>query len=240
MAISLTPADSHLYCTGSKLPNTANPFSINVWLNATWSSGNVYSFVGLYDGIPSGGSVTTNAGLQIGTRALGQVTCWTYGGTARVFSPGTTMSSYDGQWVMITYVYPWSNGHYLYVNGSLVASNNSTIVTSQMTQVYINGFPPTSSISETSNFSVNLYSTYNRALSASEILSLYNNEGHRGGPDPDLSCRYDFSERGAGQSVLNVIDLTGNGQNLSHTGLANTATYSYGNNAVDSNLRTVL
>ena len=39
MAITLTAANSHLVGSGGALPNTSNPFTLNVWINATWNGG---------------------------------------------------------------------------------------------------------------------------------------------------------------------------------------------------------
>jgi hypothetical protein len=252
MAVALTAADSHLYGSGgSALPNTANPFTINVWIRATWNGGGRLSFVGLYDGTVTAGT-TNGAGLQIGTSAgAGEVSCWYYGGTVVIQSATAVMTTFNNQWVMCTYVWDGTN-HRIYVNGGnptngiTVTPTTTAFTAAQMTQVYINGYPPTTSAAECSSFAVDSYGSYNRALSANEVLTLYNNAGSRGGLLSGLVCQYEFDEgvegASAGSNAGNaprVVDMTGRGNNILHTGAANTTTYTYPSTYANANTRPV-
>lgn len=254
MAVVLTPADSHLYgAGGGALPNSANPYTINVWIRAAWNGGARLSFVGLYNGAtPPTGLPSTNAGLQIGTGGgAGEISCWVYGGTVVIESAAGAMTTFNNQWVMATYVWDGTN-HRLYVNGGN-PTNGITVTPTitgfnpvQMTQVYINGFPPTGNAGECSSFAVDSYGTYSRALSAAEILTLYNAAGSRGGVVQSLVSQYEFDEgaegvaagTGAGNAPR-IVDMTGGGNDILHTGAANTTTYTYSNTYPNSNIRPV-
>jgi hypothetical protein len=247
MAISTTAANSHLYCVGNGLPNTANPFSINVWINATWNAGTGrLSFVGLYNATPATGTPTEGAGLQIGTDGGGEVLTWTYGGTTQVTSAVGAMNAFNGQWVMITTTWDGTTNR-IYRNGALLVSSTTVpAVTAQMTQVYINGYPPTGNANECAVFSVDSYGSYSRALSADEILTLYNGAGSRGGNVFQLACQYEFDEGIQGAAVGTnagtspfVVDMTGKGSNLLHTGGTNTVTYTYPGTYPNVNIRPV-
>jgi len=244
MAVTLTVANSHLYGSGGTLPNTASPFSINVWINATWNGGARLSFVGLYNGTPATGTPTNGSGLQIGTTGGGDVLCWTYGGTTMVTSAAGILTASNGQWVMITYTWDGTN-HRLYVNGVQTATSTTVPAsTQQMTQVYINGYPPTGNTNECAAFSVDSYANWSRALSANEVLTLYNNQGARGGATFGLAARYEFDDGSTGATVTAVADVSAGGNPIAHTGTVNTATYTYSvgtvNNVANSNTRPVL
>ncbi len=247
MAVSFTAANSHLYCVGVNLPNSNSPYSINVWLRATWNGGGRLSFVGMYDGVPATGTPTTGGGLQIGTAGgAGDITCWTYGGTTMITSAAGVMTPRNGIWTMATYVWDGTN-HRLYVDGAPVATPTTTAFTGvQMTQVYLDGYPPTGSVSETAAFSVDSYDAYNRALTPDEILAMYNSAGARNGIIFEHSCQYEFDEgiegAVAGSNAGNapvVVDMTGSGQPLLHTGGTNTTAYTYVGVFPNSNIRPV-
>lgn len=238
MAVTFTSGDTHLYSANQNLPNTASPFSVNAWLNAQWSSGNRISMVGLYDGAAGSGTPTTGAGLQLGTTGAGDITCWTYGGSTKV--AGTGMTAYNGAWVMITYVYAGANTHLLYRNGVLLSTAVSSFIPQQMTQVYLNGYPPSGNSSETANFSIDAYQCFTRAISADEVLTLYNNEGSRGGLVAQSVSQFDFDELPNGSLATSIRDLSGSSAPLQFIGATNTSAYTYGSNIANSNLQPVL
>lgn len=245
MAITCTSADSHLYGAGGSLLNTADPFSINVWMNCTWNGGARLSFVGMYNGTPPTGTPSIGSGLQIGTGAgAGEISCWVYGGTIMIQSAAAAMTAFNGQWVMTTYTWDGTN-HRLYVNGASITAPTTTAFTAaQMTQVYINGFPPTGTTGETANFSVDSYTTFRRALSPEEVLTLFNNQGARGGITSSMGIRYEFDEGSNGSTVTSVIDVAGGGNTILPTGAVNTVTYTYSvggvQNIANTNTRPVL
>jgi hypothetical protein len=238
MAISLTAADSHLYCIGSGFKQSIDSYTINVWINANWNSGTTYSFVGMYDG----GVVTPlpTTGLQIGTRGgAGEVSAWTYGGTVLVGSTAGVMTAFTGKWAMITYSFDGTN-HRLYVNGVQTATATGNTVTGTFTQIYINGFPPTGATTETSAYSVDAYSYYGRTLSANEILTMYNSGGTRHGIEFGELATYEFDEKSEGTTATSIVDLTGRGNTLIPTGAVNTVTHTYVGTYANSNTRPVL
>jgi len=236
MSISTTAANRHLYSTSTNFTASTVPFSISVWLNATWNGGARISMVGMYNGTITAGTTT---GLQIGTGAgAGEVTCWTYGGSAMVTSANGVMTPYNGQWVMITYTYDGTT-HSIYRNDTLLATGTTAQIAGTFTQVYINGFPPTGTTSETAVFQVDSYCYYNRTLSAGEIQCMYNAAGARHGIYQGLLARYEFDELAQGATVASVVDMSGNGNTLANTGTGTAITYTYTTSYADSNIRVV-
>lgn len=230
-------ADRHLYCIGTNFTASNTPYSITVWINAVWSSGNTYSFVGMYDGTPPA-TGTPTTGLQIGTRGAGGIlSCWTYGGNLLVQS-GAVMTPYDNVWCMITYTYDGVN-HNLYRNDTLLATTTTAVVTGTFTQVYINGYPPTGTANETTSFSIDSYTYYGRTLSAAEIQTIYNAAGARHGITNGMLARYEFDELAQGATVSTVLDMSGNGNTLNNTGAGAAITYTYPGTYANSNLRPV-
>jgi hypothetical protein len=227
-----------MYCVGSGFKRSIDPYTINVWINANWNSGTVFSFVGMYDGVPNTGTPTT--GLQIGSRnGLGDVVAWTYGGTPLVGSANGVMTAFSGKWAMISYTFDGTN-HRLYVNGVQTATATGGTVTGTFTQVYLNGYPPTGSTAETSVYSVDAYSYYGRTLSPDEILTMYNSGGTRHGIEFGEIATYEFDEKGEGVAATSIVDLTGHGNTLVPSGVVNTITHTYIGTYANSNTRPVL
>lgn len=241
MAVSLPAAsDAHLYCVGVGFLDTSLPYSLSVWINANWTTGGTCSMVGLYDGIPATGTPTGGAGLQIGTtNGSGDLVCWVYGGAALINSANALMTPYNGKWVLITYVWDGTT-HHLYLNGSQVATSTTVYTASVMTQVYINGFPPTGSTTETSAIKVDTYSYYNRALQLSEIQTIYSSAGTRNGIVSGLKASYEFDDGPEGTVLTSGIDLTGFGSTLKTTGTASAnIKYTYVGTLANQNTRPV-
>jgi hypothetical protein len=226
-----------MYCVGSGFKRSIDPYTINVWINANWNGATVYSFVGMYDGLPPSGTPTT--GLQIGTRnGAGDVVAWTYGGTPLVASANGVMTALSNKWAMVTYTFDGTN-HRLYVNGVQTATATGNTVTGTFTQVYLNGYPPTGNIAETSAFFVDAYSYYDRAFGADEVLSIYNATGTRHGVAYGEIAVYEFDEKSEGAAATSVVDLTGHGNTLIPTGAVNTVTHTYVGAIANSNTRPV-
>jgi len=237
MAIQMTGGtDRHLYSTSTNFTQSTVPFSITVWINAVWNGGTRLSYVGMYDGTILSGTTT---GLQIGTGAgAGEVSCWTYGGTIMVESADAVMTPFNNTWVLITYTYDGTN-HRVYRNDTLLATAATAQNPGTFTQVYINGYPPTGSASETATYQVDSYAYYNRTLGIGEITSIYNALGTRHGIAFGLLARYDFDELAQGATATNVVDISGNGNNMVNTGAGTAITYTYTNTIANSNLRPV-
>jgi hypothetical protein len=237
MSIVTTVANRHLYSTSTNFTASTVPYSISVWLNATWNGGTRISMAGMYNGTITAGTTT---GLQIGVSAtvVGAVECWTYGGTPMVTSAANAMTPYNGQWVMITYTYDGTT-HSVYRNDTLLNTATTAQIAGTFTQVYINGFPPTGTTSETAVFQVDTYTYYNRTLSAGEIQCMYNAAGARHGIFQGQLARYEFDELAEGATVAAVVDLSGNNNTLSNTGAGTAMTYTYTSSYADSNIRRV-
>jgi hypothetical protein len=239
MAIQMTGVtDRHLYSVSTNFSQSTVPFSISVWINATWNGGRRLSFVGMYDG----GLVTPapTTGLQIGTSSGGgQVSCWTYGGIQLVESATTVMTPFNGQWILITYTFDGTN-HRVYRNDVLLATSSSVPpVPGTFTQVYINGYPPAGTTDETGTYSVDAYSYYGRQLSLGEITTIFYSRGTRHGIVDGLLARFDFDELSQGTTVATVIDVSGNGNTMLNTGAGTAITYTYTNTIANANLRPV-
>lgn len=226
----------HLYTVSSDFSNSTDPYSISVWINAVWNGSNTLSFVGVYDGNISSGTTT---GLQIGTRTgTGEVSCWTYGGTVLVQSANNVMTAYNNNWAMITYTYDGVTSK-VYRNNTLLGTDNVAQIPGKFTQVYINGYPPGGTTSETGTYSIDTYSYYGRTLSQAEIETIYNATGARHGIVDNLLARYDFDEFAEGTTVTDVVDVSGNNNNLINNGTGTAIIYSYINVISNSNLRPV-
>jgi hypothetical protein len=149
------------------------------------------------------------------------------------------MTPYNNTWQMITYTFDGTT-HRVYRNDILLNTAVGNTVTGTFTQIYINGFPPTGSASETAAYSVDSYTYFGRTLSATEIQTIYNAGGARHGITYQELARYEFDELAQGATVVSVVDMSGNGNNLLNTGASATPiTYSYTNAYPNSNLRPV-
>jgi hypothetical protein len=239
MAIQTAAVDMHLRSSQAMNLLASSPFSITVWINATWNGAATASMVGIYGpatDTPLGTPVTA---LQIGTRTgTYQLDCWTWGGGVLISSAATAMTGYNGVWVFITYTFDGTN-HRLYRNGVLLTTTTTAQLPGYLNQVYINGFP-TGVTSEVAAFQVDQYSLFNRTLGADEILTIYNAGGARHGIVNGLLARFEFDELGQGASVVAPVDLSGKGSGLAPTGAGAAMTYAFVNTYANSNIRPVL
>lgn len=236
MAIQTTNTDIHLRSSLAMGLQSTQPFSISTWINATWNGGTRLSFVGLYGpstDTPLGPPVTA---LQIGTASgTGDVVCWTWGGGAMVTGAG--MTAFNGVWVNLTYTYDGTN-HRIYRAGTQLATATTAQIPGFLNQVYINGYPG-SITSEVASFQTDLYALWRRTLSAEEVMTVASARGGRHGILLNAICRYEMDELPAGATVTNVIDLAGNGHNLTPVGAGSPITYTYNGAVANSNLRPV-
>jgi hypothetical protein len=244
MAIQCTAADYHLRSTSSFLNiSSTAPFSIAVWLNASWTDGNTYSFVGIYGPTNSNDSPTATpvTALQIGTKTgQGNLVFWTWGGTTLTATSTGVMNAFNNKWCHVTYTYDGTT-HRGYVNGKLVTSTVGSNTAGFLKQIYINGYPGATT-NETSTHQVDAYMLYNRALRDDEILTISSARGSRHAITYGLLVWHEFDEQAQGTSVTNVVDLTKNGVNLTNVSVGTPgapATYTYINTLANSNLRPV-
>jgi hypothetical protein len=237
MAILTTASDKHLYSVSTNFTASIVPFSISVWIKAVWNGTARLSFVGMYDGTTTTGTTT---GLQIGTSTgAGEISCWTYGGRVLVQSATTVMTTYNNQWVNATYTYDGTN-HIIYVNGVQLNTAVAAQIAGTFTQVWINGYPPTGSVSETAAFEVDMYTYYNRTLSPDEIMTIYKSTGERHGITHGLLACYEFDELAQGAAATAVVDFSGNTNSLSAIGAGTAITYNYTTSYANSNIRAPL
>jgi hypothetical protein len=192
----------------------------------------------MYDGGLISPSPTTGLQIGVSTSVIGAVECWTYGGAPFVTSAANSMTPFNNTWVLITYTFDGTT-HRLYRDDTLLASSTVDVVVGTFTQIYINGYPPTGTTSETGTYSVDTYAYYGRQLSLEEITTIYNARGTRHGITDGLLARYDFDELSQGSTVTSVLDVSGNGNIMLNSGAGNPITYTYTNTVANSNLRMV-
>ena len=234
MAIT-TPGliDYHLASqTGAFSVNALTPVTLMSWINVDWNTGNTYSMVGTYNTATSGGTA-----IQIGCRGtphLGNVLIWTWGGTVLVSSNGVVAPTSNG-WTHVAYTYDGTT-HRLYVNGQFANSSTVAQLAGTMTAVYINGYP-SGGVNETGPFSVDDVVYFNRQLSADEILTAYTTAGDRDGMVYGMIANYAFKEGAAGAVANNVVDYTGNGNNLTPLGTATGVNFTYSNSYIACDTR---
>jgi len=238
MAIQTNASDIHLRSSQTMGLSALTPFSVTTWINANWGSGVIGSYVGIYGPATDtalGGPVTA---MQIGTQTgTNELVCWTWGGGNLVATATGVMTAFNNVWTFITYTYDGTN-HRVYRNGVQLATATTVQQAGFLNQVYINGYPG-SGTNEVSSFQVDQIGVYRRALSADEILTIYNAGGARHGITKDMICRYEFDELGQGSTASNVIDLHGAGHNLTTVGAGTPITYTFVNTLANSNIRPV-
>lgn len=240
MAIQCNASDSHLRSSQAMNLRSSDAFTVNAWVNATWNGGTRLSMVGIYgpaSDTPAGTPVTA---MQFGSASGNyDLTCWTWGGGGLVTTATGVMNGFNGVWVYISYTFDGTT-HSLYRNGQLLVTSTSAQQAGFLNQVYINGFPG-SGTGEVGNFQVDQYSLFRRALSANEILTMYNARGDRHGIYNGLIARYEFDELGQGVAATAVVDMSGNGHTLTTVGAGTPPiSYTYQNTVANSNIRPVL
>jgi hypothetical protein len=230
MAIICNPSDIHLQCSATNFTTSQQPFSICVWVNATWNPGARKSFVGMY------GPTSPTTALQFGTSAGNyDLTCWTWGGGTMVGTATGAMTGYNGVWTFLSYSYDGTT-HRLYRDGIQLATSNTAQIPGTFNQVYINGYP-TGGTAETADHQVDAYAYYNRTLTPDEMLTMANSRGSRHGITYGLLARFDFDEQPQGSNVASVVDVSGSANNLSLLGAGTQMTYTYINTVANANLR---
>lgn len=229
MAIQCAVGDIHLNATTSVLPTTTSPMTITAWVNAsTWAT--TVSMIGAY------GPTTPTAAVQLGARA-GNLVAWTWGGGILV-STNALITLQTDVWYHVAYTYDGTT-HSLYVNGVLINTSTTAVTTTQLNQIYINGYP-TGLTNETSTHKVDSYAFYNRILSSSEILTMASCKGLTHGIYNGLLVAYVFDEGSEGSAATTIVDLSGNSANLTSSGAGTTPiTYTYAGAEASTNLRQV-
>ncbi len=239
MAVQTTAADRHLR-SSAPMGNLSvqSPFSISLWIKATWNSGTRLSMVGICGGADDTPLLPPITGLQIGT-SLGNndLSCWTWGGQIMVSTATNFMNAYNNVWAHIVYTYDGTT-HRIYLNSTLVASDTATQQPGILNQVYINGYPG-GGTNEVSAYQIDRYVLFRRTLAPDEILTVYHSRGWRHSNIYQAVCRYEFDELGEGTSCPLAVDYTGNGHQLTTEGAGATMTHTYINNIGKSNMRVV-
>jgi hypothetical protein len=170
----------------SGLSNAQGDQSLCCWINSAvlggvGNGGAAASMCGFYNGTYNASTAPTTA-TQIGSRSGTTIDVWTWGGAVMISSTGTAPAA--NTWYHVVYTYTSSTTtHRLYINGVLNNTlTNSIQLPGTFTQLYLNGFPQTgSATSETSSTKVDGVRSFNRVLSAAEIITIFNSTGFRDG-----------------------------------------------------------
>lgn len=238
MALQTNAADIHLRSSQAIGLLSTTPLSIVVWVNANWASAATVSMVGIYGpatDTPLGTPVTA---VQLGTRTgTNELSCWTWGGGVLVATATNVMNAYNNVWVCLGYSYDGTT-HSLYRNGVLMASTTTAQISGYLNQIYVNGYP-TGGTNEVASFQVDQYELFRRALSANEMLTIFNAGGSRHGINNNVIAKYGFDELGQGITCSSVVDFSGNGMSLSSFGPGAAMTHTYTNVYANSNIRPV-
>ena len=211
------------------------PQSISVWINAAWDGNTgVKSYVGMYGSANVAGGA--GSAIQFGTRTtLGQCNIWTWGGGLLVSTTGVVITAND--WVNLTYTYDGTT-HRIYYNGVFNNSSTTAQLAGNFDVVWLNGYR-NGGTAETGTFQLDTYDYYNRALSADEVLTIYNTRGNCHGIVNGSILRYEFDENAVGTNIVSVVNQTDYPSTLSNLTPENVrspkVTYSAG--YVSKNLR---
>ena len=211
----------YLHSYPATLPNSQTAFTLMFRVNyALWTSANIASMFGLYNGTHDAATVPT-AGMQIGCKGVGAINIWNWGGTALVDSIGYTPP--NNTWIHVTYTCTALAGgtqtHRLYIDGVLNnTSTNSNVTAGTFTQTYVNGYPQTTAQAnantETANAQLDDIIVYNRQLSDDEIATIYNSNGLTHGIVYGLLVAYTMHEYPENTTVSQILDMSGNGYHL--------------------------
>lgn len=232
MAVQCSTGGTYLSSyPANNMPNTNTAITLMGWVNYSgWNTVATASMLGLYNGTATSSTTPTTA-IQLGARTVaGQLYAWTWGGGTLVNTTAGSPTLTNGTWYHIAYTctaLATTQTHILYINGVQSAqATNSTQVSGALTQMYINGYPQISGgTRESSAVIVDSCAAYNRALSATEIQTIYNCRGIRHGITFGLIAQYLFSESSSGNisncadySVSKSLMTSGAGTALTYTG----------------------
>lgn len=249
MAIQLSAANMHLQSSlGFGLAATGQPYTFSVWLNCNWAPGSRCGFVGIYGAATDSPLQVPTTAMQIGTLGSGELAIWTAGYGALFITATAVMTSYSNTWVHVVMQYS-GTAYTCYVNSAAVsAATSGSATTGYLNQIWINGTPGGTGITDTSSFQLDALTVYRSILTNDEVGNIYRARGSRHGKIVGLIARYEFAVGTEGSTVTTVPDLTnGTGTNagaLTATG-ASSPTYAYttdpaGGGVATSNLRPVL
>lgn len=204
MAILTAPGNYNL-SVSSTFVNANSPQTLMCWINSSrWNDTGAISMFGAY--------LSGVTAIQIGKYTVGgYVSVWRWGGTTLVNTAGTFIPPI-GQWIHVAYTYNGTT-HSLYCNGSLASTSSAPTVSGVLTSLYVNGYP-TGAGNESSDTLLDDLRYYNRTLSAAEIQTIYTCAGATDGIVMGLMARYQTDERPSGVPVLDLIDYSGNGRNM--------------------------
>ena len=238
MAIQTTSTDIHLRSSQATGLLSTTPCSVVTWINAVWNSGSRTSYVGIYGPATDTPLATPVTAVQIGASTGNyDLVCWTWGGGTLVGTATGTMTGYNNIWTFIAYTYDGIN-HVLYRDGVQLATTTNAQIAGYLNQIYINGYPG-GTTAETGSFLVDQYRLYRRALLPEEILTIYKAGGARHGIVNGSMCKCEFGEGAEASSVTTVVDLSGNGNNLTTTGAGTAMSYIYAGTYANTNIRMV-
>lgn len=189
---------------GVTFQNALLPSSVTCWINAPWAgNAGAQSYVGMYDE-QQRASLNTSTAIQIGSRSgAGKLDIWTWGGGILITSTATLV---PGNWYFVAYTYNGTT-HSVYVNGLLAGTSTTTQRAGAFDRVYLNGYTNGRN-SETSTFSLDTYTYFNRLLTADEIRTMYTASGARHGILYNSVVQYKFQDGATGSAVTVIRNQT--------------------------------
>jgi hypothetical protein len=238
MAILFNASDIHLRSGKTMGLQSQTPFSMVVWIKATWNPGSRRALAGIYGPATDTPLATPVTAVQIGTTSgNGELSFWTWGGGILTGTGAGVMTPFNGVWVMTTYTFDGTT-HRGYYNATLASSATTAQVAGYLNQVYLNGYP-SGGTNQVHNHQIGWYALYRRTLSAAEIATIYYASGTGHGIVDGLICQYNFDNGVEGATVASQPDLTGHGHTLTSVGAGSPITYTYLSTVATSNLRPV-
>jgi hypothetical protein len=193
---------------GGVLSSPASAFSANAQASCTimawirfdaagaWSTRT--SVVGVY------GPASPTTAMQMGVIAVNTFGVWTWGGGTLVNA--VAHGQPVGVWNHYAMVYTPGTAT-LYINGVLNATQASTQLAGNLSQMFINGYP-TGGTSESGNTSVDDVIFLSRAATVDEIVTIVNASGTRDGIFSGVEARYAYEEGPIATSVVSGVNLT--------------------------------
>lgn len=204
MAI-LTAVGNYNLSVTSTFVNANAPQTLMCWINSNqWNDTGAISMFGAY--------LSGTTAIQIGKYTTGgYISVWRWGGTNLVNTNGLYTPPLN-EWVHVAYTYNGTT-HSIYCNGVLVNTSTAAVVAGVITSLYVNGYP-TGGSNESGITNMDDLRYYNRALSASEIQTIYTCAGATDGIISGLMAYYQADEQYPGTSVSTLLDYSGNGRHM--------------------------
>ncbi len=171
-AISLDKATNSYVTMGDVYPFTSGSFSIQAWVKLAPGDTNFYPDIAgkQYSGVVSGYGLFTSAPYVAGT--LGKAGFYGSEADANAY-PYSTTSVNDGGWHQLVGVYNAGGTQQIYVNGHLEDSTASSPILANTADFLVGGIVVSGADLGYFTGLISDVAVYNNALSASDVLSAY-------------------------------------------------------------------